>query len=108
MVSPGFQTMCLPSRQQNGEVNVTMTITITYATPVNNHAMIEQAAPIALLESRQFVHEICELLTIKAVDVREFPHFDEIIPMMRQTVMPLRHTYLAKTAVASVMGKQKG
>ena len=105
MVSSGFQTMCLPSRQQNGKVNVTMTITVTYATPVNNHTMVHQATPVALLESSQFSHEICELLAIKAVDVREFPHFDRIISMMRQTMMPLGHSYLAKTAIASDVGK---
>ena len=30
MVPPGFQTMGLPSRQQNRKINVSVTITITY------------------------------------------------------------------------------
>ena len=70
--------------------------------------MVQQATAIALLESGQFSNEIGELLAIKPVDVREFPHFDRIFPVMRQTVMPLGHAYLAEAAVAPVVGKQKG
>ena len=68
--------------QQDGKVHVAMTISITNATPVNDHTMIQETTSVGFPETCELFQKVSKLFGVKTVDFGKLLLFQRIITVV--------------------------
>src|SRR5262245_10665588 len=104
---PCRERTAAPACHQNRQIVMGMAVAILDATPVDDHALIEErAVPFASI--LQFLEEIGELLHVEVVDPRDLLLLLVVVLVMGKVVMTIADSDEGIRAVASVVGHDEG